>query len=209
MTILEPEYRWSYKPGIRTQTRYIVLHHAAGTGTAEAVHAYHRDARQWAGIAYHYYVRLDGSVYRGREENWIGGHSSGYNSVSLGVCFEGNFDDMTMPQPQLSAGRELIAMLREKYPLAEIVRHSELNNTACPGINFPFDELTAVGEVEKVYRTLKEVPEYYRNVIRSLMERGALTGRADPDPNILEDNILDLSEDYCRVMATLDKLGVI
>lgn len=39
------------------------------------------------------------------------------------------------------------------------------------------------------------------------MKRGALNGRIDPDPNSLEDNILDVSEDYCRVMTTLDRLG--
>ena len=64
-------------------------------------------------------------------------------------------------------------------------------------------------EEKTVYQRLSDVPENYRAVIRTLMERGALTGRADPDPENLEDNILDLSEDYCRVMSTLSRLGVI
>ena len=41
------------------------------------------------------------------------------------------------------------------------------------------------------------------------MERGALIGYSDPDPNSLEDNVLNISEDYCRVMATLDRYGVL
>lgn len=41
------------------------------------------------------------------------------------------------------------------------------------------------------------------------MERGALVGRSDPDPNSLEDNVLDLDETYCRMAATLDKLGML
>lgn len=57
------------------------------------------------------------------------------------------------------------------------------------------------------YKTLKDVPASYQPSIRKLMEAGALKGRSDPDPNSLEDNVLDISEDYCRVMTTLDLLG--
>lgn len=59
------------------------------------------------------------------------------------------------------------------------------------------------------YRTLKDVPESYRPTIRKLMERGALRGESDTDPSSLEDNVLNLSEDYCRVMTTLDRYGVL
>lgn len=59
------------------------------------------------------------------------------------------------------------------------------------------------------YRTLKDVPDSYRPTIRKLMERGALRGESDPDPNSLEDNVLNISEDYCRVMTTLDRLEVL
>ena len=206
MEIFQPEYDWAYLPGERKETKYIVIHHAAGKGSAEAIHAYHRDSRGWAGIAYHYYVRLDGQICRGREENWIGGHTSGYNSISLGVCFEGDFTVETMSKEQLMAGRELVALLRERYPEAEIVPHKALNSTACPGDNFPFEALVRGGE--GMYATIADVPEYYRPAIKKLMEMGVLLGRRDFDPEKIEDNILDLSEDYCRVMATLYKLGV-
>jgi hypothetical protein len=61
----------------------------------------------------------------------------------------------------------------------------------------------------KYYEKLKDVPKSYQPTIRKLMEKGALKGRSDPDPNSLEDNVLNISEDYCRVMATLDRLGVL
>lgn len=61
----------------------------------------------------------------------------------------------------------------------------------------------------KYYEKLKDVPASYQPTIRTLMERGALKGRSDPDPNSLEDNVLNISEEYCRVMTTLDKLGVL
>ncbi len=61
----------------------------------------------------------------------------------------------------------------------------------------------------KYYEKLKDVPDSYRPTIRKLMERGALTGRSDPDPDSLEDNVLNVSEEYCRVMTTLDRMGVL
>lgn len=61
----------------------------------------------------------------------------------------------------------------------------------------------------KYYEKLKDVPASYQPSIRKLMEKGALKGRSDPDPASLEDNVLDISEDYCRVMTTLDLLGVL
>jgi hypothetical protein len=41
------------------------------------------------------------------------------------------------------------------------------------------------------------------------MEKKALTGFSDPDPTQLNDNILNLSEDFCRMMTVLDRLGVL
>ena len=51
------------------------------------------------------------------------------------------------------------------------------------------------------------MPKCYQPTIRKLMERGWLKGVADPDPNSLEDNVLNISEGYCRVMTTLDNAG--
>ena len=59
----------------------------------------------------------------------------------------------------------------------------------------------------KVYKTLKDVPDSYRPTIQKLMEQGALKGFEDPVPNQLEDNIINLSEDMCRIFTVLDLLG--
>ena len=59
----------------------------------------------------------------------------------------------------------------------------------------------------KYYQMLADVPGSYRPTIRKLMEAGALKGQSDPNPDSLEDNVLNISEDYCRVMTTLDRLG--
>ena len=175
MNIIRPDYVWAYQPGRRTATDYIILHHAASEGSAEDIHAFHRDVKGWAGIAYHYYIRRDGSVYQGREENWNGGHTEGYNSRSIGVCFEGNFETERMTDAQILAGRELLAALKGRYPDALTVRHGELNRTACPGKNFPFAALTenlpAVGE-----NAGEQPSDWARESVERWIELGILRG---------------------------------
>ncbi len=64
-------------------------------------------------------------------------------------------------------------------------------------------------EVATTYHTLNDVPESYRPTIRKLMEAGVLQGHSDPDPESLTDNVLDIDETYCRVMTTLDRMGIL
>ena len=59
------------------------------------------------------------------------------------------------------------------------------------------------------YARLGDVADSYKPTIQKLMERGALKGHSDPNPNSLEDNVLNISEEYCRVMATLDRMGIL
>ena len=143
MNIVEEKYDWAYALTPRRTTTLLVLHHEAASGsTAQQIHNYHRYTNGWAGIAYHYYVRKDGSIYRGRPEAMQGGHCLNYNYCSIGICFEGNFENETMGQAQISAGWELIADILRRYPGITVRRHKDLNATACPGRNFPFGILT-------------------------------------------------------------------
>ena len=142
MNIIEERYDWAYPLTRRARTTLLVLHHEGGRGsTAQDIHRFHRYSRGWAGIAYHYYIREDGTIYRGRPEGMIGGHCLGYNACSIGICFEGNFESETMGQAQINAGWELIADILRRYPGICVRRHKDLNQTACPGRNFPFDVL--------------------------------------------------------------------
>lgn len=141
MQINEVAYKWAGQLTRRTATRRIILHHAAAvTCTPQQVHQWHL-ANGWAGIGYHFFVRKDGTVYRGRPEDTVGAHAGNNNYDSLGVCFEGRFDRETMPDAQLRAGQELVAYLKQKYGISTIQRHSDVNATGCPGDNFPFDAL--------------------------------------------------------------------
>ena len=75
--------------------------------------------------------------------------------------------------------------------------------------DFRADVAREMEETVKTYKTLNDVPESYRPTIRKLMEAGVLLGHSDPDPDRLEDNVLDIDETYCRIMTTLDRLGVL
>lgn len=62
-------------------------------------------------------------------------------------------------------------------------------------------------EMTKTYVHLQDVPESYRPSIQKLMEKKALNGYSDPDPKRLDDNIINVTEDMCRVFTVLDALG--
>ena len=70
-------------------------------------------------------------------------------------------------------------------------------------LKIPIKEETTV----PTYTHLQDVPQSYRPTIQKLMERKALVGYKDPDPKRLDDNIINVTEDFCRVMTVLDNLG--
>lgn len=148
MKIIEKTYRWNGTLARRGVTRRIILHHAAAvTCSADQIHAWHL-ANGWSGIGYHFFVRKDGTVYRGRPEDTVGAHAGGSNSDSIGVCFEGSFDKEEMPAVQRRAGTELVAYLKRKYGVTTVQRHSDVNATGCPGTHFPFGAIAYGGEPE-------------------------------------------------------------
>lgn len=148
MRIIETTYRWGGTLVKRQSTTRIILHHAAAkTCTAQQIHSWHL-ANGWAGIGYHFFVRKDGSIYRGRPEDVLGAHAGSNNYDSIGVCFEGNFMSEQMPAVQRQAGAELVAYLKQKYGISKVQKHSDVNATGCPGTHFPFDAIAYGGEPE-------------------------------------------------------------
>ena len=141
MQIKEVDYQWRGTLIKRNKTEMIVLHHAAAKScTAQQVHQWHTN-RGWSGIGYHYFISRDGQVFRGRPEDTVGAHATGYNSVSIGVCFEGDYTVQYMTETQLEAGKELVAYLKDKYNITKVKGHRDLMATSCPGVKFPFFEI--------------------------------------------------------------------
>jgi len=141
--IIEHDWAWNGRLGKRNgKAAGIVCHHAAASvASPEDVHRWHL-ARGFLGIGYHYYVRKDGSIHRGRPEWAMGAHTLGHNDM-LGICAEGNFETETMPAAQLEALIWLVADVadRNKIKSKRRYRHSKLNPTACPGRNYPWAQV--------------------------------------------------------------------
>lgn len=172
MQIIEKTYKWKNGLTKRNRTDYIILHHMAGNGSADDIHRIHL-GNGWTGIGYHFYVRKDGSIYRGRPIDTVGAQCSNYNSISIGVCFEGNYEtESVMPDAQKKAGQEIVAYLKEMYPSAYVKQHKNFNSTACPGKNFPFDEINnGAPKVTPVPQELTSV----NDIVWELNHRGIIT----------------------------------
>ena len=137
------------------KTKYVVVHHVAKRGrySVQDIHQWHLN-KKWAGIGYHYYVRKDGEIYRGRPRNRKGAHVNDeihhYNSESIGVCFEGDFNTEEMGEKQLEASIMLLSVLSLGYGNIDICRHKDLDKrTSCPGKNFPMETLRERVESQK------------------------------------------------------------
>lgn len=205
MEIIDVDYTWSRPLTPRSATTRLILHHAAGSNmTAQDIHRMHL-RNGWKGIAYNYYVRKDGKIYRGRPEWMEGGHTTGYNHCSIGICFEGNFDTEYMGNAQLAAGVELVADIKSRCPGIEVIGHRDVNATACPGRNFPMQiiksaELPAEEDKDMVrYHEIIDAPEWAQPTLFKLVSQGALKGN---------DNGLDLSDDMIRLLVIMDRMGV-
>ncbi len=158
LNVIETDWKWAYPLTPRSETKRIILHHAAAKKAGAAdIHAAHL-GNGWSGIAYHYYVRKDGAIYRGRPENMKGGHASNNNHNSIGICFEGNFEEEQMSDVQTEAGAALVADILSRYGDLEIIGHREVNATACPGKNFRMDDIK---EGFMSYDTFKKHMERY------------------------------------------------
>ena len=88
---------------------------------------------------YHYYITRDGQLYQTRHENLVGAHARHYNQHSIGVCYEGGYDEKgreadTRTEAQKHALWALLKSLKVDYPDAQIVGHRDLPGVrkGCP-----------------------------------------------------------------------------
>lgn len=188
MNITETNIKWNGTLSDRARTDYIALHHAeASTCTVWDIDAWHK-GNGWSGIGYHFFVRKDGSVYRGRPLDKMGAHVQGKNNVSIGICAEGDYTREVMPDAQKKAICELLVYLKDNYyPTASIVGHGEIGDSDCPGGNYP------LAEIKNGYRQIAEsVSEYteINDIVWELHHRGIVSNsdmwveRCGKDSNI-------------------------
>ena len=132
----------------RNSTNRIVIHHTGSQTDTDAsaaqIHNYHVNGNGWAGIGYHFVIRKDGTIERGRPEWSVGSHAYKNNSDSIGIHLSGNFNLANPTDKQIESTAMLIANLTDKYNIPcdrkHIIGHDECysgktDGTGCPGKN--------------------------------------------------------------------------
>lgn len=104
---------------------------AAAKETAADIDAMHK-ARGWRKIGYHYFIRRDGTVEKGRREDEIGSGVFGFNAHSIHICYAGGVDENgkakdTRTLEQLTAMEKLSHDLFSRYPAAKGCGHRDFS----------------------------------------------------------------------------------
>jgi len=141
LAIEETNFHFTEPLLVRPRTDMIVIHHVGipdGDTSAAAIHRAHL-ANGWAGIGYHYVIRKNGVIERGRPLAVVGAHAYGENYHTVGINVTGNFDKEVPTDAQMKSLTELVTALCRIYHIdpgpATIVGHRDVNSTDCPGKN--------------------------------------------------------------------------
>ena len=124
---------------------YIVIHCAATKPSMdvpiERVKKWHLD-RGWSDIGYHYYITRDGEIHKGRKLSTIGAHVRGYNSKSIGICYEGGIDESGEPEDNRTKAQKksllkVVQILKFVFSGAIVQGHRDFPNVnkACPSFD--------------------------------------------------------------------------
>ncbi|KAM4742715.1 peptidoglycan recognition protein 5 [Anableps anableps] len=135
------------KKSLEGPAQRVVIHHTAFQsckGLAEckeqllSIQRLHMKERHFDDIGYNFLIGGDGSVFEGRGWGVMGAHTQGYNSVSLGIAFMGNFNNDTPSKEEILSGKQLLmsgvlqGFIRPEFVLNG---HRDLGATQCPGEN--------------------------------------------------------------------------
>ena len=143
MQITETNLKFSGSLATRKSTKRAIIHHSASADVpASTIHQWHLN-QGWSGIGYHFVIRPNGDIERGRAENLIGAHAGEKgNPDSIGIVLTGNFETGKPTTAQMDS---LVWLLKDylfpKYGVKPVIGHKDVMATACPGRNFPWAEL--------------------------------------------------------------------
>jgi len=105
---------------------------------AEDITGWHK-GKGWDDIGYHYVIRRNGVVEKGRDVSIAGAHAKGHNFNSIGICLVGGIDDDSKADDnynlkQYNALIQLISFLKITFPIDDVLGHRDLPsvNKSCP-----------------------------------------------------------------------------
>lgn len=136
-----------------TRIGFIAIHCSATPATAKNIGAadirqWHR-AKGWRDIGYHYVIKRDGTVEKGRPDNQPGAHEPKINSHSIAVCLVGGSPPIGSPEQKRGLGENnytpaqwasletLVRTLRANHPAAAVIGHRDVPGVqkACPSFD--------------------------------------------------------------------------
>ena len=97
--------------------------------TATDIDRWHRE-RGFNGIGYHYVIRLDGKLEKGRDVTLAGAHCKGWNERSVGICYIGGLDENGRPADtrtnvQKRVLYQIIMDLQREYNILQVLGHRD------------------------------------------------------------------------------------
>jgi N-acetylmuramoyl-L-alanine amidase len=132
---------------MRKSTNWISIHCSAtrpsqDVGAAD-IRKWHK-AQGWSDIGYHFVIRRNGKIEKGRAVDAVGAHVAGFNASSVGICMVGGVSqkDFTKAEnnftkEQFAALRSLLTWISARYPKAKVRGHRDFPRVskACPSFD--------------------------------------------------------------------------
>ena len=91
-------------------------------------------ARGWKKPGYHYFITFDGKINQLLDEGEVSNGVQGYNQTAINVCYAGGIKNVggkmvavdNRTEAQKKSLRQLLKLLRKKYPGAKIKGHRSI-----------------------------------------------------------------------------------
>ena len=205
----------NYRVGRTQPVRYIVMHYTANNGDTAQNNCdyYHRVGGLQASA--HYFCDEHGVMQSVREGDtaWHCGARAYWhpecrngNSIGIEMCSRKRADGSYYILPETVANAAALAreiMQRYGIDTEHVLRHYDVTGKRCPmpWVDDPaqwtaFKEMLKQNDNDEEdenmvkYKTIDDVPEWYRSEVQELMDAGALKGTGN--------GVIDISEDVVR-----------
>lgn len=96
---------------------------------------WHVKERGWRDVGYHFFIKKDGTVQKGRDLSEVGAHVKGQNNDSIGICLSGRHD---FTSSQFTSLKSLLFDLIRMFNLktSDVYGHRDFDrNKTCPNFN--------------------------------------------------------------------------
>ena len=123
--------------------------------SVDTIRDWHVNGRGWNDIGYHFYIDLDGNIFKGRNIETMGAHCKGQNRNSIGVCYcggvekDGKTPKDTRNEKQKESLLAVLRTLKAMFPDSAIHSHRDFAKKACPSFDATseYSDLNVVSSV--------------------------------------------------------------